>query len=148
MAATDAHDPDTTRTDTQVLEFELGDETYCLDITYVAEIVDKGQLTQVPNTPPYVEGVIDLRGRTTSIVNPKTVLGIQGGEEGRRIIVLDPTHLDEGEALGWIVDEVQQVVDVDETDVDDSPVADHDGIRGVVKRDDGFVIWLDPNRVG
>ena len=148
MAATDAHDPETSRTDAQVLEFELGDETYCLDITYVAEIVDKGQLTRVPNTPDYVEGVIDLRGRTTSIVDPKTVLGVGDGEEGRRIIVLDPTHIDEGEALGWIVDEVQQVVDVAEADVDDSPVADHDGVRGVVKRDDGFVIWLDPNRIG
>lgn len=148
MAATDTSDPDTTRTDAQVLEFELGDETYCLDITYVAEIVDKGKLTQVPNTPAYVEGVIDLRGRTTSIVDPKTVLDVGDDEEGRRIIVLDPDHIDEGEALGWVVDEVQQVVDVDESDVDDSPVEDHDGVRGVIKRDDGFVIWLDPNRVG
>jgi purine-binding chemotaxis protein CheW len=148
MAATDASESAATRTDAQVLEFRLGDETYCVDITYVAEIVDMGQLTQVPNTPAYVEGVIDLRGRTTSIVNPKTVLGIGDGEEGRRIIVLDPDRIDEGEALGWLVDEVQQVVDVDEDDVDDSPVADHEGIRGVIKRDDGFVIWLDPNRVG
>lgn len=148
MAATDQTDADTTRTDAQVLEFELGDETYCVDIAYVAEIVDMGQLTQVPNTPAYVEGVIDLRGRTTSIVNPKTVLGIRDDQAGQRIIVFDPDHIDEGEALGWVVDEVQQVVDVSEETVDDSPVDDHDGVRGVVKRDDGFVIWLDPNRIG
>ncbi|MFB6304752.1 MAG: chemotaxis protein CheW, partial [Haloferacaceae archaeon] len=128
MAATDGTETDATRTDAQVLEFDLGDETYCVEISYVAEIVDMGQLTEVPNTPDYVEGVIDLRGRTTSIVDPKTVLDIEGRGDGRRIIVFDPDHIDEGEALGWVVDEVKQVVDVNADEVDDSPVDDHAGI--------------------
>ncbi len=130
----------------QVLEFELGTETYCVDIEYVAEIVDRGGLTPVPNTPAHVQGVIDLRGRTTSVLDPTTALGIEGGA-GERIVVLDPERLPEGEALGWIVDAVRQVVDVDPGLVDEAPVGDDDAVRGVLKRDDGFVLWLDPTEL-
>ncbi|WP_436929768.1 chemotaxis protein CheW [Halosimplex halobium] len=134
-------------TDGQVLEFSLGAETYCVSIDYVTEIVDAGEVTTVPNSPPHVRGVMDLRGRTTSIVDPKVVFGIDGDGAERRIIVFDPAIVDDGGAAGWLVDEVYQVVRVDGSDVDDSPSRDTDAIRGVVKRDDGFVIWVDPKAV-
>ncbi|MFB6105666.1 MAG: chemotaxis protein CheW [Halobacteriaceae archaeon] len=146
MATTNSDAAGVTNSDAQVLEFQLGSETYCLDIEYVAEIVDMGDLTTVPNSPPHVEGVMDLRGRTTSIINPKHVLNVGGVGDGRRIVVLDPDRMDEGEAIGWVVDEVYQVVRVDGSDVDDSPVED-EAIRGMLKRDDEFVIWLDPDAV-
>lgn len=134
--------------DTQVLEFQLGDETYCVDISYVAEIVDMGDLTVIPNSPPHVEGVMDLRGRTTSIVDPKAVLNVTGQDKRRRIIVFDPEEMDGGEATGWVVDEVYQVVRVDADTATDETVADRTEIRGMIKRDDRFVIWLDPEQVG
>jgi len=136
-----------TATDGQVLEFSLGEETYCVSIDYVTEIVDAGEVTTVPNSPPHVRGVMDLRGRTTSIVDPKVVFGIGGDGAERRIIVFDPAIVDDGGAAGWLVDEVYQVVRVDGADVDDSPSRDKEAIHGVVKRDDGFVIWVDPKAV-
>jgi purine-binding chemotaxis protein CheW len=135
-------------TEGQVLEFELGEETYCVSIDYVTEIVDVGDLTKVPNAPRHVEGVMDLRGRTTSIVNPKSVFGIGDDGAARRIIVFDPEIIEDQSAAGWLVDEVDQVVQIADEQVDDSPAADSDGsIRGVVKRDDDFVIWVDPRVV-
>lgn len=135
-------------TDGQVLEFELGEETYCVSIDYVTEIVDVGDLTEVPNAPPYVEGVMDLRGRTTSIVNPKAVFGITDDGAEQRIIVFDPDIVEDQGAAGWLVDEVDQVVQISDDQVDDSPSNTDDGsIRGVVKRDDEFVIWVDPRAV-
>ncbi|MFC7075292.1 chemotaxis protein CheW [Haloarcula halophila] len=128
----------------QVLEFKLGDETYCVSIDYVTEIVDIGELTKVPNAPPHVEGVMDLRGRTTSIVNPKAVFGIDEAGEEKRIIVYDPEIVQTQSAAGWLVDEVYQVVQVSPEQVDRSPANDNGSIRGVVKRDDEFVIWVDP----
>lgn len=128
----------------QVLEFKLGDETYCVSIGYVTEIVDVGELTQVPNAPAHVEGVMDLRGRTTSIIDPKTVFGIRGDTEGKRIIVFDPEIVQDQSAAGWLVDEVYQVVQVSPDQVDQSPANDTGSIRGVVKRDQDFVIWVDP----
>jgi purine-binding chemotaxis protein CheW len=144
MASTSGADAGRTGTG-QVLEFALGEETYCVSIDYVTEIVDVGDLTEVPNTPRHVEGVMDLRGRTTSIVSPKVVFGIGGGGE-RRIIVFDPDIVEEQGAVGWLVDEVSQVVSVDPANVDEAPGQD-DAIVGVVKRDDDFVIWVDPRTV-
>lgn len=129
----------------QVLEFTLGSETYCVSIDHVTEIVDVGDVTSVPNAPRHVRGVMDLRGRTTSIVDPKVVFGIDEDGPERRIIVFDPEVIEDQEAAGWLVDEVHQVRQIDEGDIDDSPAgSDAASITGVVKREDGFVIWVDP----
>jgi purine-binding chemotaxis protein CheW len=135
-------------TNGQVLEFQLGDETYCVNIDYVTEIVDIGDLTSVPNSPPHVRGVMDLRGRTTSIVDPKAVFDIDADGEEQRIIVFDPEIAAEESAAGWLVDEVYQVVGLDDANVDESPSNGDDSINGVIKRGDGdFVIWVDPRAV-
>ena len=132
----------------QVLEFELGGETYCVSIDYVTEIVDVGELTAVPNSPRHVKGVMDLRGRTTAIIDPKIVFDIAEEGEQRRIIVFDPDIVADQEAAGWLVDEVRQVRRVDPENVDPSPAGtDAKSIKGVIKRDDGFVIWVDPAAV-
>ncbi|WP_135305683.1 chemotaxis protein CheW [Haloarcula amylovorans] len=128
----------------QVLEFALGAETYCVSIDYVTEIVDVGDLTQVPNAPRYVEGVMDLRGRTTSIVDPKVVFGIDDAGAGKRVIVFDPDIVKNQSAVGWLVDEVDQVVQITPDQIDGSPGNDAGSIHGVVKRDEAFVIWVDP----
>jgi purine-binding chemotaxis protein CheW len=126
----------------QVLEFRLGEETYCVSIEYVTEIVDMGELTPIPNSPPHVEGVIDLRGNTTSIIDPKVGLGIDG-DLGDRIVIFDSTIFDDDRSVGWAVDSVEEVSEVAEEEVDDSPV-DEDHIRGLIKRDSEFVVWIDP----
>ncbi|MFB6177201.1 MAG: chemotaxis protein CheW [Halobaculum sp.] len=129
---------------TQVLEFGLGDETYCLDIGYIDEIVDAGDLTAIPNSPRHVEGVMDLRGQTTTIIDPKTLLGVSGETESERIVVFDPDAVEDGGTVGWTVDEVYQVRDVTTDQVDDATTADEDAVRGIVKNDDRFVVWVEP----
>jgi purine-binding chemotaxis protein CheW len=131
----------------QVLEFELGDETYCVDIDHVAEIVDVDELTVVPNSPRHVEGVMDLRGKTTSIVDPKSVFGIRDSGESKRIIVFDPDQAEDSEAMGWLVDEVEQVVSVTPDDVESAPGDESDAVEGVIKRDGEFIIWVRPSMV-
>lgn len=134
--------------DVQVLEFKLEDEVYCVDIAYISEIVDRTDLTTVPGAPRHVEGVIDLRGRTTTITNPKTALGIPTTEDGKRIVIFNAERLGDGTATGWIVDEVYQVMRISMDDVDESPFTDDETVRGVVKRDGQLLIWIDPERVG
>ena len=128
----------------QVLEFKLGSERYCVDIDYVSEIVDKGSLTRVPNAPHYVDGVMDLRGRTTSIINPKALLSINEQTESKRIVIFDPGKFEEGAAVGWVVDEVYQVIRVSMDDVEDSPLDDGGAIEGIIKREDGLIMWISP----
>ncbi|CAI50164.1 purine-binding taxis protein CheW [Natronomonas pharaonis DSM 2160] len=133
--------PQTTETK-QVLEFRLGDETYCVSIDFVTEIVDMGELTPIPNSPPHVEGVIDLRGNTTSIIDPKVGLDIEG-ELGERIVIFDSEIFDDERSVGWAVDSVEEVSDIDLEEVDDSPV-EQEHIYGLIKREEDFVVWIDP----
>lgn len=129
----------------QVLEFKLGEETYCVDIEYVSEIVDRGSLTAVPNAPDYVDGVMDLRGRTTSIVNPKALLNLDTGEgESKRIVIFDSSKFEDDAAVGWLVDEVYQVVRVTMDEIEEPPLEKDDSIEGVIKRDGELVIWISP----
>ena len=129
----------------QVLEFRLGEETYCVSIDYVTEIVDMGELTPIPNSPPRVEGIIDLRGNTTSIVDPKVGLGLEGAL-GDRIVIFDSGIFDDERSIGWAVDSVEEVSDIDDESVDDSPI-EGDHIRGLIKRDSEFVLWIDPRKL-
>ncbi|WP_436909680.1 chemotaxis protein CheW [Halosimplex marinum] len=128
---------------TRVLEFALGDEQYCLDIEYVEEIVKRETVTRVPNTPDCVEGVVDLRGQITTILDPKVLLDIDRAGSKDLIVVFDPEAFDDQGAVGWVVDDVNQVTPITEDEVNDSPV-DQDHINGVVDRDGEFVIWTTP----
>jgi purine-binding chemotaxis protein CheW len=143
MAAESADDVGTSA-ETRVLEFDLGSERYCLDIDHVEEIVERETVTRVPNTPDYVEGVVDLRGQITTILDPKVLLDIDGDGHKDLIVVFDPEEFEDQGAIGWVVDDVNQVMPVADDEVDESPV-DADHVNGVVERDGEFVVWTDPD---
>ncbi|ARS88774.1 chemotaxis protein CheW [Natrarchaeobaculum aegyptiacum] len=131
---------------THVLEFDLGDNRYCVDIGYIAEIVNTDELTPIPNTPPHIEGVMDLRGETTKIVNLRKIFDDQTDREelGDRIVVFKRRR-DSSERIGWLADEVHQVREL-QTDLVDTSV-EGSQIAGIVRRDDRFVLWIDPTAV-
>jgi hypothetical protein len=85
------------------------------------EIADAGEPTPIPNSPASVTGVMDLRGRTTALVDPKQLFGIEEPGPGDRILVFDPAELAGGQPLGWTVDDVHEVISVDPTAVEDAP---------------------------
>lgn len=134
--------------ETQVLEFGLGGESYCIDIVFVEELVNFEDLTLMPNTPDHIEGVMDLRGRTTTIIDPKVLLDIDEPGRKHRVIVFDPHETDEWGAIGWVVDEVYEVARVESEQVEQPHEIDTESVLGVIKRDDGYVVWIDPKRVG
>jgi purine-binding chemotaxis protein CheW len=122
-----------------VLEFSLGDGRYCIDIAHVAEIVDANEdVTPIPNADAHVVGVVDLRGETTTVVDPGVKLGEETDDEGTRIVVLS-----DHEATGLLVDDVHEVESVTEEDLDESAASET--TRGVIRRDDRFVMWVEPD---
>ena len=127
------------RADREGVVFRLGDTEYCLEIDAVDEIVERGELTPLPNAAAHFEGVMDLRGETTTIFNPRTYFDVDGGDaSGHRILILD-----QGEAnVGWIVDGIDRVIEFASEAVE-SQVADG-AVEGVLRRDDGFIIVVDP----
>lgn len=143
--------------ETNVLEFRVGEEAYCVEIEYVTEIVDGGQLTAIPKTAAHVAGVMDLRGRTTTIVDPRILFGnsaqssdavvTDGGETHNRVVIFDPETVATDGQMGWLVSDVAEVTHISEETVHEGPVSDIDLFHGVVKRDDDFLLWVDPAEI-
>jgi purine-binding chemotaxis protein CheW len=143
-----------------VVEFTLGDERYALDIHLVREIVEMMPITPIPRAPPYISGVINLRGEITNIMNINTLLGLGAGKqkEMQKIIVLMPEAAG-GNNVGVIVDDVTSVTPVAETQVEHVGEGltgeGSDFVKGIIKIDGGetekmgkgLVIWLDLQRV-
>lgn len=123
----------------QVLVFTLGDTQYCVGIDTIDEIVEKGELTQVPNAAAHIRGVMDLRGETTTLIDPKQVLETGGETDPDRVVIFSG---DRRRSVGWLVDQVHEVADVDDTDIES--VSEEETVRGVIRSEDRFIIWLDP----
>lgn len=128
----------------KVVKFKLGNEYFAIPVEEVKEVVKMQNITRTPNSPPHVDGIIDLRGIVCTIIDPKKLLSISGSEEGQeeRIIVLDI----EDSNVGIKVDEVSSVNDFSDKEVDKN-VGIGEYSRGVVKQDNGenveLVVLLD-----
>lgn len=129
----------------QVVEFTLGADRYCVSIDQVAELVHMRELTAVPDSPEHVKGVMDLRGKTTRVIDPRVVLDTNQDGPRKRVIVFDDGDGDQGD-VGWVVDEVNEVLTVDGEQIDTD--TDGETVLGLIKDDEGqFTIWLDPDRI-
>lgn len=132
----------------ELLEFRLGGDRYCLDIAYVDEIVTTTEVRSIPNAPEHVIGVTDLRGRTTTVVDPSAVLDVDDDRDRTHIVVLDGDELTDVEgAVGWLVEDIRRVITAAENDVEHTPVMDDTPVAGVVTNDAEFVVQLDPHTV-
>ncbi|WP_336037620.1 chemotaxis protein CheW [Halobacterium yunchengense] len=150
-----------------VVEFELGDEVCAIDIDAVDSIVESKQVTRVPRAPDAVEGVMDLRGETTAIVDPREFLAIGGDLASDNILVLD--RADDKQKIGLRVAEVTEVSGYPEAQVDrgdaveriGTSAVERDLVKGVIRKlpegvdedeavEDAavdLVLWLDIERL-
>ena len=128
----------------QVVLFELGTETYGLDIATVHEIIRMQPITKVPRAPVYVEGVINLRGKVIPVIDIGKKFGFEKSERGKnnRIVVV---YLQDT-TLGIIVDAVTEVLRIPSESIE--PVSDivtsgnAEYLQGIAKLADKMVILL------
>ena len=129
----------------QLVTFEVADEEFAVDILKVQEINRMMSLTRVPQSPPEVEGVINLRGRIIPVLDlrKRFGLGTANRNEHNRIVVVE-VH---GRVLGFIVDRVHEVLRISSSIVEPAPTMvcsiDSDFIAGVGKLEDRLLILLD-----
>ena len=134
----------------QLVSFSLGEEEYALDVLKVREIIRMPVITRVPNTPHYIDGVINLRGKVIPIICMRKKLGLTETENDKqtRIIVMDV----EGESMGFTVDAVSEVVRVSAAEIQSSPTVaasavGQDYIAGVANQSERLLILLDLERM-
>src|SRR5450631_4054802 len=125
--------------ESQLVTFLLKDEEFGFDIMSVQEIIRLPKMAKVPRTPPYVEGIANLRGVVLPIIDMCTRFGMERTEETdrTRVLVVDI----DGVKTGLRVDRVKQVTRVLRSDVDPPPPAIRGTtahyLEGVVKLDNG-----------
>ena len=133
----------------QIVVFQLENEYYGADISVVREVVPLQRVTRVPRTPPYVEGVINLRGRVIPVIDLRRRLGLPAGHttKSTRIAVAEVG----GDQVGMIVDAVEEVVRVpaDAVEPPSSLMAQlaRDAVLGVAKVDSRLITLLDLRRI-
>ena len=137
----------------QYLTFRLGDEDFALEINTVREVLDLINITKIPRTPDYMQGVINLRGNVVPIIDLRLNLGMTAAEKTvDSCIIIVEVDMD-GEALqiGALADSVQEVIDIDPAQIEPAPKIginlNTDFIKGMGKRDENFIIILDINKV-
>ena len=96
------------------LTFLLGEEDYGISIVEVKEIIGIMQITNIPKMPEYVKGVINLRGKIISVVDLRLKFGLEERQyDDRTCIIVVEVLSEEGVRLiGFIVDEVSEVLDI------------------------------------
>ncbi|GAC1038029.1 chemotaxis protein CheW [Pseudomonas sp. No.117] len=137
----------------QHLTFVVKGETYAVDTLAVREIIEFGQLTQVPLMPACIRGVINLRGAVVPVVDLEARFGGAPTRVGPRtcIVILEVSDTEDTQVLGVVVDAVSEVLEIAAADIRPAPafgsrLAPH-FIAGMVKSADGFVTLLDVSRV-
>jgi len=133
----------------QFIAFKLNDETYAADIKRVGGITEYRSITRLPNAPGFVEGVINLRGEIVPIINLKERFQLEKSEidSNTRIILYQIDNKD----VGFIVDEASQVVEIDDKNIDQTPLLFNeiqgDYLNGIGKLDGKIIILLNLEKV-
>jgi purine-binding chemotaxis protein CheW len=128
----------------------LGKEDFGLDISFVTDIIELQKITEVPDMPQYVRGVINLRGQVIPVIDLRLRFGMEAREYDDRtvIIVVNVQEL----SVGFVVDTVTEVKEFTGKDIDPSPRFDgwKEGeryIAGLGKSENEVVILLDVERI-
>jgi purine-binding chemotaxis protein CheW len=131
------------------LTFRLGEETYGLHILAVKEIIGIMDITPVPQSPSFVKGVLNLRGKIIPVVDLRLKFGFEEREYTERtcIIVVELDAAEGRMLAGVIVDAVSEVTSISESDVEPMPEFgasfSTDYIHGMAKLKEKVVILLD-----
>lgn len=137
----------------QYLTFMLSGETYAISILRIKEIIQYGQLTEVPRMPDFIRGVINLRGAVVPVIDLSARFGKSPTAIGRRncIIIIEVAVGDEIQSVGVMVDAVNAVLDIPASEIEPAPTfGTHiraDFIAGMGKIDGKFVIILNIQHV-
>lgn len=133
----------------QFVVFKLEDEEYGIDILRVKTIEKMSAITRVPKTPPYVKGVINLRGEVVPIIDLREKFNLKAAEESEdtRIIII---YVDDV-TIGLIVDSVSEVIEIDSASIEEPPETigniEMSNIFGIGKLNDRIIILLDVYKI-
>ncbi len=113
------------------LTFIIDGQSYCIDIRYVIEIIVVQPITQVPELPEYIKGIINLRGKVIPVLDVRLRFGKEERpyDDKTCFVVVDVA----GNSVGIIVDEVEEVIQIPDENVAQPPSFSKNGSSRYVK---------------
>lgn len=137
------------QTGSQCLSFRIGEEEYGIDILRVQEIKGYSNITRIPNTPPHIKGVINLRGAVVPVVDLRAKFSMELMEYTKFTVIILVAVA--SRTMGLIVDAVSDVLDIKEEDIQAPPElgvsVDTRFMRGMTTVNDRLVAILDVDRL-
>ncbi len=133
----------------QLVSFHIGDEEFAVDILNIQGINRMMEITKVPNSPDFVEGIINLRGQVIPVIDLRRRLGLPSvtPDKSTRIIVVEI----QSKIIGFIVDSVNEVLRISKSIIEPPPVMvaniESEFITAVGKLEDRLLILLDLEKV-
>jgi purine-binding chemotaxis protein CheW len=135
------------------LTFMLGDEKFAIPVDNVQEIVELDQVTKVPQTPDYMLGVINLRGKILPLLDTRLKLGLPSIDRTKknRILILDIEETSKVTQVGAIVDVAREVVEIESQQIQKSDDFEHyknsTPITGIVNNHGDITMIMDIAKV-
>lgn len=140
-------------TEGSFLSFKLGDEVFAVHVNEVLNILEMTKITSIPKAPKYLKGVINLRGMVLPIVDARLKFNMEEIEYTTNtcIIVMDLEVKGELMHVGFIVDQVLEVLELDNSQVEPAPSLGTnykaEFITGMAKVNEGFVMLLNMEKI-
>ncbi|TXH33942.1 MAG: chemotaxis protein CheW [Rhodospirillaceae bacterium] len=138
-----------TAPEVQFVTLGIEREVFGVSVTSVLEILDMRPMFRLPEAPPYLAGLMDVRGRGVPVIDLRTKLGLPAvaATENTRVLVLNVRIGEKQVTLGLIADRVIEVIGLNTKDIEPAPEIGlrwkSDYISGIGRRNDGFVIIFD-----
>ncbi|WP_396589403.1 chemotaxis protein CheW [Bermanella sp. R86510] len=129
----------------QWVTFRLDDETYGINVMQVQEVLRHMEIAPVPGAPPYVLGIINIRGNVVTVIDTRQRFGLQPGDvtDHTRIVVIET----ENQVVGIMVDAVAEVVYLRQSEIETTPNVGNEEtakfIQGVCHKNDELLILVD-----
>ena len=137
----------------QFLTLTLGRERYAISVGRVLEVLEDEKVTRLPCALPYMKGLIDLRGKGIPVIDLRLRFGMPGGEPTKETAIIVVEHERDGGRLvvGLLADAVHEVIELESGQVGAAPEigagAAAGYLTGIARRDDGFILVLDVDRI-
>ena len=133
----------------QFVVFTVNSEEFGINIDRINSIERMMEIFKVPNTPDYIEGLVNLRGKVHTVFNLRKRFGLPcpAFDDNTKIIMINEAD----SIVGIIVDEVKKIIKADDSEFEDAPKAlsnlRDQFLSGTVKTDGGVIMLLDADRV-
>ncbi|MGI6084830.1 MAG: chemotaxis protein CheW [Acetivibrionales bacterium] len=133
----------------QLVKFNIADLDFAIGIKQIFQILKPQEIFKVPNTPPFIEGLINLRGKVMTVFNLRKRFNLpeKENDENTKILIIKMNNY----LLGFTVDNVSEIIRIPEEEIVETPPSlsnlDKRFLSGVAKMGEKLILLLDPEKI-